>query len=57
MWGVPPEHPGARLCNRGCARRAREFAYSELGWSTLISFIDPANAAFVARCGAPRRGP
>jgi RimJ/RimL family protein N-acetyltransferase len=56
MWGVPPEHQGRGYATEA-ARRVREFAYRELGWSTVISFIDPANAPsqrVAGRLGAER---
>ncbi len=30
---------------REAARRARDFAYGTLGWDTVVSYIDPGNAA------------
>jgi len=43
MWGL-----AARAHGRGyateAARRARAFAYGQLGWTTLTSYIEPRNA-------------
>jgi RimJ/RimL family protein N-acetyltransferase len=42
MWGLAA-HVHGRGYATEAARRAREFAYRELGWTTLTSYIDPRN--------------
>ena len=42
MWGLAADCHGRGYATEA-ARRARDFAYRELGWKTLISCIAPAN--------------
>lgn len=42
MWGLAADCHGRGYATEA-ARRARDFAYRELGWRTLISCIAPAN--------------
>jgi RimJ/RimL family protein N-acetyltransferase len=42
MWGLAA-HAHGRGYATEAAQRGREFAYRELGWTTLTSFIDPRN--------------
>ena len=42
MWGLAA-HVHGRGYATEAARRAREFAYRNLGWTTLTSYIDPRN--------------
>jgi RimJ/RimL family protein N-acetyltransferase len=44
MWGLAPGARGRGYATEA-ARRARDFAYGELGWTTAISYITPDNAA------------
>jgi len=44
MWGLATSDHGRGFATEA-ATRARYFAYQELGWSTLISCIDPDNVA------------
>jgi RimJ/RimL family protein N-acetyltransferase len=44
MWGLAA-HAHGRGYATEAARRAREFAYGQLGWNTLVSCIAPANLA------------
>jgi RimJ/RimL family protein N-acetyltransferase len=44
MWGLAPTARGRGYATEA-ARRARDFAYGQLGWRTLISCIAPENAA------------
>lgn len=44
MWGLAPTARGRGYATEA-ARRARAFAYGQLGWTTLISCIAPENAA------------
>jgi RimJ/RimL family protein N-acetyltransferase len=41
-WGLVADSQGRGYATEA-ARRAREFAYRELGWTTLTSYIDPRN--------------
>jgi RimJ/RimL family protein N-acetyltransferase len=41
-WGLAADARGRGLATEA-ARRARDFAYSQLGWTTLISCIVPEN--------------
>jgi RimJ/RimL family protein N-acetyltransferase len=43
-WGLGP-HARGRGYATEAARRARDFAYGELGWTTVISCIAPDNIA------------
>jgi RimJ/RimL family protein N-acetyltransferase len=43
MWGLAADRQGQGYATEA-GRCAREFAYRELGWSTLVSYIAPANA-------------
>ena len=43
MWGLAADSHGRGYATEA-ARRGREFAYREFGWTTLTSFIDPRNA-------------
>jgi len=54
MWGLAADSHGRGYATEA-GRCARDFAYRELGWSTLTSFIAPANARsqqVAARLGA-----
>lgn len=42
-WSLLAEHQGHGFASEA-ARRARDFAYRELGWTTSISLIVPENA-------------
>jgi RimJ/RimL family protein N-acetyltransferase len=42
MWGLAASAQGRGLASEA-ARRARDFAYRQLGWTTLISCIAPEN--------------
>jgi RimJ/RimL family protein N-acetyltransferase len=56
LWGVAADSHGQGYATEA-ARRGREFAYRELGWATLASFIDPRNAPSIRvaqRLGAAR---
>lgn len=44
MWGLAPGARGQGYATEA-ARRARDFAYQKLGWTTLISCIVPENVA------------
>jgi RimJ/RimL family protein N-acetyltransferase len=44
MWGLAPAARGRGYATEA-ARRAREFAYGQLGWTTVISCIVPDNVA------------
>jgi RimJ/RimL family protein N-acetyltransferase len=44
MWGLAPGARGRGYATEA-ARRARDFAYRQLGWTTLISCIAPENVA------------
>jgi RimJ/RimL family protein N-acetyltransferase len=44
MWGLAPQVRGHGFVTEA-ARRARDFAYGQLGWTTLISCIAPDNIA------------
>ncbi len=44
MWGLAPASRGRGLATEA-ARCARDYAYRQLGWSTLISCIAPDNVA------------
>jgi len=44
MWGLAPDARGRGYATEA-ARRARDFAYGQLGWRTAISCIAPDNAA------------
>ncbi|MBX2806220.1 MAG: GNAT family N-acetyltransferase [Hyphomicrobiales bacterium] len=52
-WGLMPAARGKGYATEA-ARRARQFAYGELGWTTAISFIDAKNNA--SRAVAERLG-
>jgi RimJ/RimL family protein N-acetyltransferase len=43
MWGLSADAHGLGYATEA-ARRARAFAYTELGWSTVISCISPHNS-------------
>jgi RimJ/RimL family protein N-acetyltransferase len=43
MWGLAVDCHGRGYATEA-ARRGREFAYRQLGWTTLTSYIDPRNA-------------
>jgi RimJ/RimL family protein N-acetyltransferase len=54
MWGLAADSHGRGYATEA-GRCARDFAYRELGWSTLASFIAPANTRsqqVAARLGA-----
>ena len=56
MWGLAADCQGRGYATEA-GRCARDFAYRELGWRTLISCIAPANSAsqrVAARLGAVR---
>lgn len=42
-------YPGYRGCGYGCeaARAARGFAWHTLGWTTVVSYVDPQNTASI----------
>jgi RimJ/RimL family protein N-acetyltransferase len=44
MWGLAASDHGRGYATEA-ARRAQDFAYQKLGWSTLISCIAPDNVA------------
>ena len=44
MWGLSPGDRGRGYATEA-ARRARDYAYRQLGWTTLVSCIAPDNAA------------
>jgi RimJ/RimL family protein N-acetyltransferase len=46
-WIVFPAFQGRGFATEG-ARAARDFAADTLGWTTAVSYIDPANAASIA---------
>ncbi len=41
-WAIFPAHQGKGYASEA-AKRARAYAYGELGWTTAISLINPAN--------------
>jgi RimJ/RimL family protein N-acetyltransferase len=43
-WGLVQEFHGCGYATEA-ARRARRFAYADLGWSTVVSYIRPENIA------------
>jgi RimJ/RimL family protein N-acetyltransferase len=47
IWGLAAASQGRGYATEA-AFRARDFAYRDLGWSTLTSNIDPANAPSLA---------
>lgn len=54
MWGLVPAFRGLGYATEA-ASRARAYAYGELGWPTIVSYIAPENApsrAVAARLGA-----
>ena len=58
MWGLAPACHGKGYAT-AAARRARAYAFEELGWKTLVSYIASENApsqAVAARLGAQRDG-
>jgi len=58
MWGLAADAQGRGYATEA-AQRARAFAYGELGWTTLISCIDPENLPsqrVAERLGAKREG-
>jgi RimJ/RimL family protein N-acetyltransferase len=42
MWGVLPAFRGRGYATEA-AYRARDYAYAELGWTTIVSYIAPEN--------------
>lgn len=42
MWGLVPPYRGRGYATEA-ARRARAYAYGELGWATVVSYIAPEN--------------
>lgn len=52
-WGLMPEARGKGYATEA-AKRARDHAYDELGWTTAISFIAPGN--HTSRAVAERLG-
>lgn len=42
-WSLHPDARGRGIATEAAAR-AREWLYSELGWMTAVSYIDPRNA-------------
>jgi RimJ/RimL family protein N-acetyltransferase len=57
-WSLVRDRQGRGYATEA-ARRAREHAYGDLGWTTLVSFIDPENhpsAKVAERLGAWREG-
>jgi RimJ/RimL family protein N-acetyltransferase len=44
IWGLAPGARGSGYATEA-ARRARDFAYQDLGWTTLVSCIVPENVA------------
>jgi RimJ/RimL family protein N-acetyltransferase len=58
MWGLLPAFRGRGYATEA-AVRARNYAYGELGWTTIVSYIAPANRpsrAVAERLGARREG-
>jgi RimJ/RimL family protein N-acetyltransferase len=58
-WSLLRTSRGRGLATEA-ARRARDYAYHDLGWTTLISFINPHNHPSIRvaeRLGARREGP
>jgi RimJ/RimL family protein N-acetyltransferase len=58
-WGLLKAFHGRGYATEA-ARRARDFAYGELGWPTVVSYIAAENAAsqrVAARLGAMFEGP
>jgi RimJ/RimL family protein N-acetyltransferase len=56
IWGLAPSARGQGYATEA-GRRSRDFAYQQLGWTTLISCIAPENAPsqrVAARLGATR---
>jgi RimJ/RimL family protein N-acetyltransferase len=45
-WGLVQDFHGRGYATEA-ARRARDFAYRELGWSTAVSYIAPENTASI----------
>ena len=43
MWGLLPAFRGHGYATEA-ATRARAYAYGELGWPTIVSYIAPENA-------------
>ncbi|WP_349369339.1 GNAT family N-acetyltransferase [Salinarimonas sp.] len=57
-WGLLPAFRGRGYVTEA-ARRVRDYAYRDLGWTTLISSVDPdnhASARVAQRLGARRDG-
>ena len=57
-WGLMPDFRGRGYVTEA-ALRARDYAYDDLGWTTIISSIDPQNhasARVAQRLGARRDG-
>lgn len=58
MWGLLPAFRGRGYATEA-AGRARAYAYAELGWTTIVSYIAPTNLpsrAVAERLGATREG-
>jgi len=58
MWGILPAYRGRGYATEA-ATRARTYAYGELGWATIVSYIAPTNLpsrAVAERLGATRDG-
>lgn len=58
MWGLLPAFRGRGYATEAAAR-ARAYAYAELGWTTIVSYIAPNNLpsrAVAERLGARREG-
>jgi len=58
MWGLLPAFRGRGYATEA-ALRARGYAFGELGWTTLVSYIAPENASsrgVAERLGAKRDG-
>ena len=56
MWGLAAAAHGKGYATEA-AKRSRDFAYEQLGWTTLISCIAPENSPsqrVAARLGAKR---
>ncbi|WP_072391415.1 GNAT family N-acetyltransferase [Hyphomicrobium sp. CS1BSMeth3] len=58
MWGLLPAFRGRGYATEAAAR-ARAYAYGELGWPTIVSYIAPENApsrGVAERLGAKQDG-
>ena len=58
MWGILPAYRGRGYATEAAAR-ARAFAYGDLGWTTVVSYVAPDNRPsqkVAERLGAQRDG-